>query len=188
MTSRPLLALLLLFTTYLIQLPIGEVVGREMNAYDFHFRSIDGEPMPLSHYRGKVILVVNTASRCGFTSQYRGLVDLWHRFKSENFVVLAVPSNDFGGQEPGTSGEIKEFCEVTFGVDFPITEKAVVSGKQAHPFYRWAKDELGRRAKPRWNFHKYIVGRDGELLDWFGSLTSPNSSRITKAIENALKQ
>ena len=164
-----------------------EAFGREMNAYQFSFRSIEGKPMPLSRFEGKVILVVNTASQCGFTSQYSGLVELWKKYKDEGLVVLAVPSNDFGGQEPGTANEIKTFCEVTFGVDFPMTEKVSVSGSDPHPFYKWAKTELGARAKPRWNFHKYVVGRDGELIDWFSSITSPNSSRLTKSIERALR-
>ena len=164
-----------------------EALGRAMNAYQFSFKSIEGEPMPLSNFKGKVILVVNTASQCGFTSQYSGLVELWKKYRDEGLVILAVPSNDFGGQEPGTSNEIKTFCEVTFGVDFPMTKKVSVSGSDPHPFYRWAKAELGPRAKPRWNFHKYVVGRDGELVDWFSSITSPKSSRLTKSIERALR-
>ena len=164
-----------------------EAFGRAMNAYQFSFHSIEGEPMPLSRFEGKVILVVNTASQCGFTRQYSGLVELWRKYKDEGLVVLAVPSNDFGGQEPGTESEIKTFCEVTFGVDFPMTEKVSVSGNDPHPFYQWAKAELGARAKPRWNFHKYVVGRDGELIDWFSSITSPNSARLTKSIERALR-
>tara|TARA_B100000674_G_scaffold13243_2_gene9816 strand:- start:219 stop:782 length:564 start_codon:yes stop_codon:yes gene_type:complete len=164
-----------------------EAFGRAMNAYQFSFQSIDGEPMPLSRFEGKVILVVNTASQCGFTSQYSGLVELWKKYKDEGLIVLAVPSNDFGGQEPGTANEIKTFCEVAFGVDFPMTEKVSVSGRDPHPFYKWAKTELGARAKPLWNFHKYVVGRDGELIDWFSSITSPNSSRLAKSIERALR-
>ncbi len=181
-------ALLAFLAVYCVQIHSEGAVGREMNAHDFHFKSIDGDPMPLSKFQGKVVLVVNTASQCGFTRQYGGLVELWNKFKNDGLVVLAVPSNDFGGQEPGTSEEIKTFCEVTFGVDFPMTQKVSVAGHQAHPFYKWAKEELGRRARPRWNFHKYVVGKDGELLDWFGSMTLPNSSRITKAIEKALQQ
>jgi len=164
-----------------------EALGRATNAYEFSFKSIEGEPMPLSSFEGKVILVVKTASQCGFTSQYTGLVGLWKKYRDEGLVVLAVPSNDFGGQEPGTSNEINIFCEVTFGVDFPMTEKVSVSGSDPHPFYQWAKTELGARAKPRWNFHKSVVGRDGKLIDWFSSTTSPNSSRLTKSIERALR-
>lgn len=164
-----------------------EAFGQVMNAYQFSFNSIDGEPMPLSNFDGKVILIVNTASECGFTRQYSGLVELWKKYRNEGLVVLAVPSNDFGGQEPGAEKEIKTFCEVTFGVDFPMTEKVSVAGINSHPFYQWAKTELGARAKPRWNFHKYLVGRDGKLIDWFSSITSPSSSRMIKAIERALR-
>ena len=163
-----------------------EAFGRAMNAYQFSFRSIEGEPMPLSGFEGKVILVVNTASQCGFTSQYSGLVELWNKYKDEGLIVLAVPSNDFGGQEPGTEKEIKTFCEVTFGVDFPMTEKVSVSGSDPHPFYQWAKIELGARAKPRWNFHKYLILPNGKLADWFSSATNPVSGRVIKAVEAAL--
>ena len=180
-------ALLTVLWTSGVLFEAGEAFGRAMNAYQFSFQSIEGEPMPLSKFEGKVLLVVNTASQCGFTSQYSGLVELWKKYKDEGLVVLAVPSNDFGGQEPGTANEIKTFCEVTFGVDFPMTEKVSVAGSDPHPFYQWAKAELGARAKPRWNFHKYVVGRDGELIDWFSSITSPNSSRLTKSIERALR-
>ena len=132
-------ALLAFLAVYCVQIHSEEAVGREMNAHDFHFKSIDGDPMPLSKFQGKVVLVVNTASQCGFTRQYGGLVELWNKFKNDGLVVLAVPSNDFGGQEPGTSEEIKTFCEVTFGVDFPMTEKVSVAGNQAHPFYKWQR-------------------------------------------------
>ena len=187
MKLRKVSALLTMLSLSCFLVQSGNANGQGMSAYDFSFVSIGGEPMPFSDFKGKVVLVVNTASQCGFTSQYSGLVELWKKYKDKGLVVLAVPSNDFGGQEPGSSDEIKTFCEVTFGVDFPMTAKVSVSGKGAHPFYRWAKTELGRRAKPRWNFHKYVVGKDGKLIDWFGSMTSPGSSRVMKVIENALR-
>ena len=187
MNSGRLFSLLTVLWTIAIPFKSEEAFGREVNAYQFSFNSIEGDLLPLSRFEGNVILVVNTASQCGFTSQYTGLVELWKKYKDEGLVVLAVPSNDFGGQEPGTAKEIKTFCEVTFGVDFPMTEKVSVSGSDPHPFYKWAKTELGARAKPRWNFHKYVVGRDGKLIDWFSSITSPNSSRLTKSIERALR-
>lgn len=158
------------------------------NAYDFSFTSIEGERLALSNFSGKVILLVNTASRCGFTPQYEGLQTLWDKYKSQGLVVLGVPSGDFGGQELETSEKIKEFCEVNFSIDFPMTEKTEVTGKQAHPFYAWALKELGAKAKPRWNFHKYLVGKDGQLIDWFSSTTGPSSARIRDAIETALSQ
>jgi len=155
-------------------------------AHDFSFRSIDGAPLPLSDFAGKAVLVVNTASLCGFTPQYKGLQALWERYRGQGLVVLGVPSDDFGGQEPGSAQEIKGFCEVNYGLDFPLTEKSVVSGDGAHPFYRWAAAELGFAAKPRWNFHKYLIGPDGRLVDWFSSVTGPDSARLVRAVEAVL--
>ncbi len=156
------------------------------SAYDFSFISIDGNPLRLSSFTGKAVLLVNTASRCGFTSQYTELQALWRSYRDRGLVVLGVPSNDFGGQEPGTNTEIKTFCKVNFDIDFPLTEKVHVKGKTAHPFYAWAAKELGPLAKPRWNFHKYLVAPDGRLVDWFSSVTSPRSKKLTQAIENVL--
>ncbi len=157
-----------------------------MTAYDFTFDSIDGGALPLEQYRGKVLLVVNTASQCGFTRQYGGLQDLWTAYKDRGLVVLGVPSNDFGGQEPGTEAQIKEFCEVNFGIDFPMTEKESVSGNGAHPFYVWARDELGAGAAPRWNFHKYLVDTTGALVGGFASGVEPDSAELRGAIEPLL--
>lgn len=156
------------------------------SAHQFTFDSIEGGELPLSDFAGKAVLVVNTASRCGFTPQYSELQELWSRYRSRGLVVLGVPSNDFGGQEPGTKAEIKTFCEVNFDVDFPMTDKVRVKGDEAHPFYAWAGQELGGLAKPRWNFHKYLVTPDGRLVDWFSTPTSPLSGRVTKAVEAVL--
>jgi len=153
------------------------------SAHDFSFTAIEGGALPLAQYKGKVVLLVNTASQCGFTPQYEGLQALWERYRERGLVVLGVPSNDFGGQEPGSEAEIKEFCEVNFSVDFPLTAKEHVVGAEAHPFYRWAADRLGFEARPRWNFHKYLIGPDGELADWFSTVTKPNSTAVTGAIE-----
>ena len=130
--------------------------------------------------------MVNTASFCGFTRQYAGLQTLWERYRDQGVVVLGVPSNDFGAQEPGTEAEIKEFCEVNFNVDFPLTQKERVKGDRAHPFYRWAAETLGPSAAPRWNFHKYLVGPDGRLVGWFGTSTSPTAPQVVRAIEASL--
>ena len=119
------------------------------SAYDFNFESIEGGIIPLSDFTGNVILLVNTASECGFTNQYEGLQSLWDEFKSDGLVIIGVPSNDFGGQEPGTNVQIKNFCEVNFNINFPMTAKAIVKGNGAHPFYKWANDELGWRARPK---------------------------------------
>ena len=164
----------------------GATAKTGQTAYDFGFTAIEGDPLPFENFRGKVVLVVNTASLCGFTHQYKELQALWDRYRDKGLVVLAVPSNDFGNQEPGREEEIKEFCEVNFFVDFPMTTKEHVKGKQAHPFYRWAAEELGMAAKPRWNFHKYLVGPDGTLVDWFSTPTSPTAGRVVRAIESQL--
>ncbi len=156
------------------------------SAHDFAFTSIEGDPLPLSDFKGKVVLLVNTASRCGFTPQYDDLQAVWERYRTRGLVVLGVPSNDFGGQEPGSEAEIKQFCEVNFSVDFPLTSKEHVVGDAAHPFYRWAADQLGFAAKPRWNFHKYLIGPDGALVDWFATTTKPTASKVTEAIEAQL--
>jgi len=157
-------------------------------AYDFQFTSIEGKPMPLSEYRGKELLIVNTASECGFTKQYEGLEKLWQEYKDRGLVVIGVPSNDFGGQEPGSDGQIKKFCETHFFVDFPMTSKVVVKGDKAHPFYKWTRSTLGVIAAPKWNFHKYLVAPDGRIVDWFVSSTAPDSEKLKKAIEENLPQ
>ena len=156
------------------------------SAYDYAFTSIDGSPLPMSGFKDKVVLVVNTASQCGLTPQYEGLESLWSDYKDKGLVVLGVPANDFGAQEPGTEEQIKTFCETRFSVDFPMTSKAVVKGDDAHPFYRWAKAELGEAAEPKWNFHKLLIGKDGRLIAGFGSRMEPRDPEITAAIEKSL--
>ncbi|MEO1249672.1 MAG: glutathione peroxidase [Pseudomonadota bacterium] len=155
-------------------------------AYDFSFTAIDGKPLPLSDYRGQVMLVVNTASFCGFTGQYAGLQSLWEQYKDRGFVLIGVPSNDFGGQEPGSSDEIKDFCETHFQISFPLTEKQQVRGEEAHPFYQWARESLGMWSAPKWNFHKYLIDRDGNLAQSFNTMVSPDGSKLTTAIEALL--
>ncbi len=156
------------------------------SAYDFSFTSIDGRPMPLSNFKGKVLMVVNTASFCGFTQQYKGLQALYDKYEPQGFVVIGVPSNDFGGQEPGSDDKIKDFCEGAFGITFPLTHKFVVKGDGAHPFYQWAKSALCEKAEPGWNFHKYIVGRDGKLVQSFFSGAAPDSKDVIAAVEAEL--
>lgn len=148
--------------------------------------SIDGGPLPASQFTGKVVLLVNTASQCGFTPQYKGIQALWEKYRDQGFVVLGVPSNDFGGQEPGSNAQVHSFCELNYGVSFPLLEKQTVVGPNAHPLYRWAAAQTGPVGVPQWNFHKLLIGRDGRLVDWFSSLTDPNAAKLTKAIESSL--
>ena len=169
-------------------LATGALAGSAgQTAHDFSFTAIDGGPLSLSEFAGQPVRVVKTASRCGFTRQYGELQDVWERYRDRGLVVLGVPSNDFGGQEPGTEAEIKEFCEVNFSVDFPMTAKVAVRGAEAHPFYAWAASELGEATVPRWNFHKYLLGRDGRLVDWFSTPTPPDAPPVLAAIESALE-
>jgi glutathione peroxidase len=147
--------------------------------------SIGGGPLPAGDYKGRVILLVNTASLCGFTGQYRGLEELWRKYKDKGLVVLGVPSNDFGGQEPGSKEEIKRFCEATFDVTFPLADKQSVIGPDAHPLYRWAATQTGPLGTPSWNFHKILIGRDGRVIDWFTAMSGVGP-KLDSAIEAAL--
>jgi glutathione peroxidase len=156
------------------------------SAHEYSFTAIDGAPLPMTTFRDKVVLVVNTASKCGLTPQYDGLEQLYSEYKDRGFVVLGVPCNQFAGQEPGTEAEIKDFCETRFNVDFPLTAKADVKGEAAHPFYKWAKDQLGEPAVPVWNFHKILIGKSGEALQAFDPRTDPLDTEVTGAVERAL--
>ena len=160
----------------------------QQSAYQYTFQSIDGQPLPLSQFQGKVLLVVNTASFCGFTPQYTALQKLHERFEPEGLVVIGVPSNDFGGQEPKSDGEVKAFCQGAFGITFPLTAKYRVTGSEKHPFYAWASQELGAMNGPWWNFHKYLVGRDGRLVTSFGSRTDPGAANVMAAIKEQLER
>lgn len=156
------------------------------SAHDFAFTAIEGQPMPLSAFKGKVLLIVNTASFCGFTKQYDALQKVHAKYEARGFAVIGVPSNDFGDQEPGSAKQIKDFCETNFNLTFPLTEKVSVKGPNAHPFYAWARATLGEQAAPRWNFHKYLVGPDGRLIAAFSTQTTPDDKRVTDPIEAAL--
>ena len=160
------------------------------NAHDHSFKSINEEDIiKLSDYKGKTIVVVNTASLCGFTYQYEGLQDLYNTYSDRGLIIIGVPSNDFGNQESGDNAQVKEFCESTFNITFPLTEKNVVKGKNAHPFFQWSKKELGFiGGVPRWNFHKIIIDKNGKVFDTFASMTNPTSKKFIKSIEKALSQ
>lgn len=159
------------------------------SAYDYSFTTLmNEEPLPLSQFKGKVLLIVNTASKCGFTKQYEGLEALYNKYKDKGLVIIGVPSNDFGGQEPGTSEEIANFCKLNYGVTFPMTSKQVVSGDAAHPFYKWASGALGFGTAPKWNFHKYLVDSNGRLVDYFNSNTAPDAENLVASIEKLIAQ
>ena len=189
--STRLLRLVSLIVGIAMIWPFPELHAAERitNAYAFSFHALIGETeIPLLSYQGKVILVVNTASKCGFTKQYAGLEKLYETFKDRGFVIVGVPSDDFGHQEPRTNEEIAYFCNLNYGVRFPMTSKEVVVGDEAHPFYKWARKTLGVLAVPKWNFHKYLIGRDGQLIDYFISTTAPDNKRLINAIQNALNE
>jgi len=156
------------------------------SAHEFTFTGIDGAPLPLSAFKGKALLVVNTASRCGFTPQYESLQALWALQKDRGLVVIGVPCNQFGRQEPGGSDDIIRFCAEHYRIGFPLTAKTDVKGANAHPFFVWAAEQAGFLGRPRWNFHKYLIGRDGDLRAWFSTLTKPSAPRIADAIAKAL--
>jgi glutathione peroxidase len=157
-----------------------------VTVHKFEFRSIDGKPLPLNKFEGHPLLIVNTASECGYTPQYKGLQSLWSKYQQRGLVVLGVPSNDFGGQEPGDESQIKQFCDAQYNVDFPMTSKISVLGGDAHPFYRWIESEFGEAAAPRWNFHKYLIAPDGSLAGMWPSDVDPQSDEIVDAIKELL--
>jgi len=156
------------------------------SAHDYSFDAINGGPLPLTTFKDKVVLVVNTASKCGLTPQYDGLEKLYSDYKHKGLVVLGVPCNQFMGQETRSESEIKDFCETRFAVDFPLTSKVDVKGDDAHPFYKWAEAELGEPAVPVWNFHKILIGKNGEAIQAFGPRTEPQDAGLVAAIEAAL--
>lgn len=155
-------------------------------AQDFTLTRIDGRPMPMRQFGGKVVLLVNTASMCGFTPQYDGLESLQKRYSAKGFTVIGVPSGDFMRQEYDDNAKIKEFCETKFGITFPMAEKARVTGDDAIPIYRWVKASLAENNAPKWNFHKILIGRDGRPIAGFPSKVAPDSPEVTRAIEAAL--
>ena len=154
--------------------------------YDLSINSIDGDEIKFSNFKEKSILLVNVASNCGFTKQYEDLQKLYELYKSSGLIVLGVPSNQFGNQEPGSEKEIKNFCEANFNITFPMTSKYDVRGNKAHPVYLWAKESYGNSAVPKWNFHKILIDKNGKIQDTFASFTNPMSNKIKKEIEKIL--
>ena len=153
--------------------------------YDFKINSISGDVIDLNDFKGKPVLVVNTASYCGFTKQYADMQKLWERYKNKGLIVLGIPSNSFN-QEKKNNNEVKEFCEVNFSINFPITEITDVKGDNAHEIYKWAKENHGKSAVPKWNFYKILINKEGKIEDTYASLTNPTSKKITKKIESLL--
>ena len=152
--------------------------------FDFKINSINGEEINFQKFKGKTLLIVNVASKCGFTKQYDDLQNLYELYKDKGLVVLGIPSNQFGGQEPGSENEIKKFCETNFNISFPMTSKYDVKGNKAHPVYKWAKETYGKTAVPKWNFHKILINKEGNIEDTFASFTNPMSKKlISKIIE-----
>ena len=154
--------------------------------FDHAIKDINNKIINLDQYKGKTILLVNVASKCGFTKQYTGLQELYEKYRDKNFYVIGVPSNQFGGQEPGSNAEIKNFCETNFDITFPLTDKVDVKGDNAHEIYKWAKKNYGNSAVPKWNFHKILINKDGKIHETFGSFTDPLSKKIITNIENIL--
>ena len=153
--------------------------------YDFSIKSIDGSIIELSDYKDKAILLVNVASYCGFTKQYENLQELWENYQQKGLVVIGVPSSSFG-QEKDNADEVKKFCEVNFNITFPLTSIYEVKGDNAHEIYKWANENYGKSSIPKWNFHKILINKRGEIEDTFASFTNPMSKKIIKAIEKIL--
>ena len=154
--------------------------------FDLNIKGLNNETINLSEFKGKAVLLVNVASKCGFTKQYTGLQSLYDNYKDKGLLVIGVPSNQFGGQEPGSNTEIKDFCETNFDITFPITDKVDVKGKNAHTIYKWAKENHGNSTVPKWNFHKILINKEGKIQNTFNSFITPLSDKITKQIELVL--
>ena len=178
----------IIFTIFIISmffLKNSAIANYEKVFYDFDIESITGETISLSDYKDKVILVVNTASYCGFTKQYDELQELWDLYKSKGLVVLGVPSNSFN-QEKNSNKDVKKFCEVNFNISFPITAITNVKGENAHELFKWAKNNYGKSAVPKWNFHKILINKEGKVEDTFVSFTKPMSKKILNKIDKIL--
>ena len=154
--------------------------------FDYKINTINNEEINFSIYKGKTILLVNVASKCGFTNQYNDLQELYDLYKNKGLVVIGVPSNQFGSQEPSSEKEIKDFCKTNFNITFPMTSKYEVKGKNAHPIYLWAKETYGKSSVPKWNFHKILINKEGEVIDTFASFINPRSKKIINKIEEIL--
>ena len=160
-------------------------MSSDKSFHDFSIESISGENIKLADYKNKVVLLVNTASQCGFTPQYAGLQKIYDRYKDDGLVVLGVPSDDFN-QELSSDDDVKKFCEIRYGVNFPLTSIQKIKGESAHPLYKWISGNTSVIGQPRWNFHKYLISKEGQILNWFSSMTSPTSEGLLNQVEQAL--
>jgi len=176
---------LIVFTIFMFFLKNTASANYEKKFYDFSIESITGETINLNDYKNKAVLIVNTASYCGFTKQYDELQELWDLYKSRGLIVIGVPSNSFN-QEKNSNSDVKEFCEVNFNINFPLTTITEVKGENAHELFKWAKDNHGKSAVPKWNFHKILINKEGKIEDTFASFTNPMSKKIIKKLEKIL--
>jgi glutathione peroxidase len=180
-------------SSFVASIPVAAVVASEKDAgsiYDFTMKTIDGKDTPLSNFKGKVVLIVNVASECGFTPQYKGLEALYRKYKDQGFTILGFPANNFGQQEPGTDAEIKTFCTTTYDVTFDLFSKISVKGNDQHPLYRFltsAKTDPKFSGDVKWNFQKYLIDRNGNIVGKFASSVEPLSNELTSALEQTLK-
>lgn len=163
--------------------------GPDAGIYPYSLNQIDGKPMPLTQFRGKVVLIVNVASQCGFTGQYKDLEDLYNEYKTQGLVVIGIPANNFGNQEPGNNSEIESFCKLNYGVSFPMAQKISVKGKDIHPLYKYLTKQTSNRSargSVSWNFNKFLIGKDGRVVERYSSMENPNSKRVRSDIEKIL--
>ena len=172
-------------TTFMFFLKNSAIANYDKIFYDLNLESISGEIIDFAEYRNKVVLIVNTASYCGFTNQYEDLQKLWDLYKSKGLIVLGVPSNSFN-QEKKNDSDVKEFCEVNFNINFPLSSITEVKGKDAHEVFKWAQEDYGKSAIPKWNFHKILINKKGKIEDTFSSFTKPTSKKIISKIEKML--
>ena len=187
MTSiNKLNVLLIILITIMFSFSNKVSANYEKTIYDFEIESITGEKINFLKYKNKPILLVNVASQCGFTKQYEDLQKLWEKYKDKGLIVIGLPSNQFGGQEPGSNTEIKKFCEVNFNINFPMTTKINVKGKNIDPIYKWAIKNYGKKAQPKWNFYKFLINKEGKIEQTYSSITNPMSKKITNEIEKIL--
>ena len=182
---KKIINLLIIILTVIFNFNI-KVNSMEKKLYDIEIESINGEIISLSKYKGKTIFLVNVASNCGFTKQYGDLQKLWEKYREKDLIVIGVPSNQFGGQEPGSNTEIKDFCETNFNINFLMTSKQDVKGINAHEIYKWAKISYGKSSVPKWNFHKILINKEGNIVDTFASFTNPMSKKVISKIEKIL--